>query len=82
MTSSSDPRITAGAQKHSVCCSFCGKEPAIVGELIEGPDLPGGTAACICQECVELCSSIFEHRKMMGGAREQTRARRRARTPG
>jgi hypothetical protein len=42
------------------------------GGLIEGPVLPGGTPAYIRQECVELSSSIFEHRKMFGGAEEQT----------
>jgi DNA-directed RNA polymerase sigma subunit (sigma70/sigma32) len=26
--------------------------------------------AYICQECVELCSSIFQHQKMFGGAEE------------
>ena len=35
--------------------------------LIAGPALPGGTPAYICQECVELCSSIFQHRKVFGG---------------
>jgi hypothetical protein len=67
-----DKQLTVGAGGHSVCCSFCRKEPVKVGELIEGPALPSGTTAYICQECVELCSSIFEHRKMLGRAEEQT----------
>jgi hypothetical protein len=72
VANSADRQLTAGTDEHSVWCSFCRKEPATVGELIEGPALPGGTPAYICQECVELCSSIFEHRKMFGGAKEQT----------
>jgi len=40
--------------------------------LIEGSALPGGMPAHICQECVEFCSSIFQHRKMFGGAEEHT----------
>ena len=70
MTSSGDRQIAAGAEGHLVCCSFCKKEPATVGVLIEGSVLPGGTRAYICQECVEFCSSIFQHRKMFGGAEE------------
>ena len=70
MTSSGDRQIAAGAEGHLVCCSFCKKEPATVGVLIEGSALPGGTPAYICQECVEFCSSIFQHRKMFGGAPE------------
>jgi hypothetical protein len=46
------------------------KEPAAVGALIEGPAVPGGMPAYICQECVEFCWSIFQHRKMIGGAEE------------
>jgi hypothetical protein len=70
LTSSGDRQIAAGAEGHAVCCSFCKKEPATVGVLIEGWALPGSTPAYICQECVEFCSSIFQHRKMFGGAEE------------
>jgi DNA-binding CsgD family transcriptional regulator len=70
LTNSDDRQIAVGAERQSVCCSFCKKEPATVGVLIEGPALPGGTPAFICQECVELCSSIFQHRKSFGGAEE------------
>jgi ClpX C4-type zinc finger/Sigma-70, region 4 len=70
LTSSGDRQIATGAEGHLVCCSFCKKEPATVGVLIEGSALPGGTPAYICQECVEFCSSIFQHRKMFGGAEE------------
>ncbi len=31
----------------------------------------GGAPAYICQECVELCSSIFEHRRVYGDSGEQ-----------
>jgi len=70
LTSSSDRQIAAGAEGQLVRCSFCKKEPATVGGLIEGSALPGGTPAYICQQCVEFCSSIFQHRKMFGGAEE------------
>ena len=70
MTNSGDRQTAAGAEGHSVCCSFCNKEPATVGALIEGRVLPAGMPAYICQECVELCSSIFQHQKMFGGADE------------
>jgi RNA polymerase sigma factor (sigma-70 family) len=71
LANSDDGQLTLGAEGDSVCCSFCTKETATVGELIEGPVLTGGTRAYICQECVELCSSIFGHRKLFGGDEEQ-----------
>jgi hypothetical protein len=72
MANSTDRQLTVSAEGHPVSCSFCRKETAEVGELIEGPALPRGTPAYICRECVELCSSIIEHRKIFGGADEQT----------
>jgi ClpX C4-type zinc finger/Sigma-70, region 4 len=71
MTSSGDRQIAADAEGHSVCCSFCKKEPATVGALVEGPALPGGTPAYICHVCAELCLWIFEDRKTPGGAEGQ-----------
>ncbi len=35
-------------------CSFCGKSQGMVGRLISGQE------ACICDQCVDLCSSILE----------------------
>jgi DNA-directed RNA polymerase sigma subunit (sigma70/sigma32) len=47
------------------------KPSSTVGDLLEGPTLPGGVPVYVCQECVELCSSIFQHRKMYGDAAGQ-----------
>jgi hypothetical protein len=68
MATLGDRQFTSGTNRHSARCSFCNKWPVKDDELIEGPWLPGRTVAYICRECVELCSSIFEHRKMLGGA--------------
>ncbi len=35
-------------------CSFCGKSEEQVGKLLASP-----TGACICNECVDMCSSIL-----------------------
>src|SRR3954454_24151128 len=72
MMSSGVRQITAGAEGDSVCCSFCKKGPETVGVLIEGPVLLCGTPAYICQECVELCTSIFQRRRMSGAATNQS----------
>lgn len=40
-------------------CSFCGKSADEVDRLIAGPD------AFICNECVELCSSIIDRENMV-----------------
>ncbi len=72
MTDPGDRQLTPGAEQQSVSCTFCKKGPATVCDLIECPELPGCAPAYICQECVELCSSIFQHRRMLGGAEEET----------
>ena len=36
-------------------CSFCGKSEEQVGKLLAAP-----TGACICNECIQLCSSILD----------------------
>ena len=45
-------------------CSFCGKKQEQVGRIIAGPNV------YICNECVELCSSIL-HDEMHNGLNEQ-----------
>ena len=41
--------------KRSICCSFCGKSQETVGRMIQGPGV------YICDECIELCSSILKN---------------------
>ena len=40
-------------EKRAIRCSFCGKRQEQVGRIIAGPNV------YICNECVELCSSIL-----------------------
>jgi RNA polymerase sigma factor (sigma-70 family) len=58
-----DPESEEVTKQRSACCSFCGKGSSDEESLIEGPDRDGFGAAYICQDCVELCSEIFERRK-------------------
>ena len=51
-------------EKKSIRCSFCGKKQEQVGRIIAGPNV------YICNECVELCSSIL-HDEMHNGLNEQ-----------
>lgn len=39
-------------------CSFCRKSNKDVGKLVEGPN-----KVFICEDCAELCRSIFEQVK-------------------
>ncbi len=55
-------------QGSPTCCSFCCRRD--VGPLVEGPDCNGFGAVYICQDCVELCSEIFEMRKQGHGIGE------------
>jgi len=71
MTTLGDRQFTTGTKVNSARCSFCNSGPEKVGELIEASALPGCTPAYICNECADLCSSIFERRKMIRGAAEQ-----------
>ena len=50
--------------RDSIRCSFCGKNQEQVGRIIAGPNV------YICNECVELCSSIL-HDEMHNGLNEQ-----------
>ena len=50
--------------RDSIRCSFCGKKQEQVGRIIAGPKV------YICNECVELCSSIL-HDEMHNGLNEQ-----------
>ena len=50
--------------RDSIRCSFCGKKQEQVGRIIAGPNV------YICNECVELCSSIL-HDGMHNGLNEQ-----------
>ena len=50
--------------RDSIRCSFCGKKQEQVGRIIAGPNV------YICNECVELCSSIL-HDDMHNGLNEQ-----------
>ena len=50
--------------RDSIRCSFCGKKQEPVGRIIAGPNV------YICNECVELCSSIL-HDEMHNGLNEQ-----------
>ena len=56
MTARGDPQSTAKAEEHAASCSFCGKGPESVGQLVEGREVE----AYICRECAELCLMIFE----------------------
>ncbi|MGE9269815.1 MAG: ClpX C4-type zinc finger protein, partial [Verrucomicrobiales bacterium] len=48
-------------------CSFCGKSHSEVKKLIAGP------AVYICNECIEVCSSIMEkERGQSTGAGSET----------
>jgi ATP-dependent Clp protease ATP-binding subunit ClpX len=50
--------------RDSIRCSFCGKKQEQVGRIIAGPNV------YICNECIELCSSIL-HDEMHNGLNEQ-----------
>ena len=50
--------------RDSIRCSFCGKKQEQVGRIIAGPNV------YICNECVELCSSIL-HDEMHNGLNAQ-----------
>ena len=50
--------------RDSIRCSFCGKRQEQVGRIIAGPNV------YICNECVDLCSSIL-HDEMHNGLNEQ-----------
>ena len=50
--------------RDSIRCSFCGKRQEQVGRIIAGPNV------YICNECIELCSSIL-HDEMHNGLNEQ-----------
>ena len=50
--------------RDSIRCSFCGKKQEQVGRIIAGPNV------YICNECVELCSSIL-HDEIHNGMNEQ-----------
>ena len=41
----------------TLCCSFCGKSQHEVKKLIVGPNV------FICNECIDLCSSIVSENK-------------------
>lgn len=53
------------SHKDAACCSFCGRPEDAVEKLIAGPD------AYICERCVELCSSIIEHKPQPGFAKSK-----------
>jgi RNA polymerase sigma factor (sigma-70 family) len=71
MTAPGDPQTTAKTEEHAARCSFCGKGPETVGELIDGRDVK----ASICRDCAELCVKIFEHQSWRRCA-EREHARR------
>ncbi len=71
MTTPRDRQFTPGTEERLERCSFCNMGPEAVGELVEGPAQPGSTPACICRDCAELCVSILEHRKTLGGAAQE-----------
>jgi hypothetical protein len=35
-------------------CSFCGRDKAVAGRVVEGV-----RGACICQRCAEMCVELF-----------------------
>jgi hypothetical protein len=41
-------------------CSFCGREAAQAGPLVEGQGPRGAGGAFICRDCVEMARTIFE----------------------
>ena len=45
--------MSTKSSDRTVLCSFCGKSQELVGRMIQG------RGAYICDECVELCSSIL-----------------------
>jgi len=46
-------RGTAAASKRHVRCSFCGRNPDAVNELVSGPSV------YICDRCVEIAARII-----------------------
>jgi hypothetical protein len=66
VTSFGDGEIAEGVEGDSVRCWFCNTEPAEAGVLIQGRVLSGGTAALICERCVELCTWIVQRETMCG----------------
>ncbi len=45
----------ADKHEHDEKCSFCGRDPAVTGPLIAGPN-----GVRICSDCAEMCTEIFE----------------------
>jgi ATP-dependent Clp protease ATP-binding subunit ClpX len=50
----------AGETQHKSECSFCGKRPREVKQLIAGPSV------FICDECVGMCNDIIEEKLREG----------------
>ena len=46
-------------EKNEALCSFCHKSSQDVGKVVEGPG-----NVYICEECVELCRSIFKKERL------------------
>ena len=49
--------------RDSIRCSFCGKRQEQVNRIIAGPNV------YICNECIDLCSSILRD-EMKNGAKD------------
>ena len=56
--------------RDSIRCSFCGKRQEQVNRIIAGPNV------YICNECIDLCSSILRGRRCINGESTGTGAAR------
>jgi sigma-70-like protein/ClpX C4-type zinc finger protein len=70
MANTSGHESENAGQGPSARCSFClaDGDPGDVGDLIEGPARGELAPAYICENCVDLCASIFEDRKRRNSA--------------
>ena len=50
--------------RDSIRCSFCGKRQEQVNRIIAGPNV------YICNECIDLCSSILRDEMKNGGPQD------------
>lgn len=51
----------SGTEEHDKAqvCSFCGKNPSEVSNMVSGPDTYVGAVVYICDECIAACNEII-----------------------
>lgn len=62
-----DPSAEAATEKRIYYCNFCGKSTKEVTAMIAGP------TTFICDECIELCTSMFAEEAAKVDAEKQER---------